>query len=699
MPSDVFYVLTVTVGDTIAAKDVLSLSMMPAAGAAVTASYTVQAGDTPSSVATGLAVEINSTAGFGAATVSATTLGANVTVAGPPAAIVASAWTGKSSLPAGTGGTLTPTNDLVSAAPMLNSTRTALAVSSSDPVFTAAVAALYAAAWGPATAQLISPPSTSAAADRYDYVLDALLASLTATQSRGLVKQSLSQALSLDAGVVDLLLEGNVSLGWPQGLLRSSNDPTQSAISDFLGGLRAAYTLPTGGSSIHIDPGVALDVSETAFTGVTWNGKLLGPTTAAYCFSVSITSTAPLTSIGPATQVTLKIDDQIVTAPLVLGESTPPSAWAPVNLTAGQIYDIALTLTGAPANAAVDLQWRLATAPNATLATIPALAFMPCGTGGAYRNLALLYRIAVLVNGFAMSASDIAYLSAHGADFAGTEPASGKSSPYSPAALAAASVADAPVLFNQWQRLDALYGLMAGLPPGNVTLFDVFTAAATAAAPTTTVGDDMVQEIVAATAWSADDLQTLVAPQGNNAGFAFTYADFRNEIRLVQLAACIAMCGKLGLTALELFALANPTGLNVGSPYQPVAQDIQHAVKARYDDATWLQVGKPLNDKLRQSSRDALVAYILYDMKDQWSTSEGAPPDADDLYGHFLIDVEMGACMETSRALFRRARPSSSSCSAACSTSSLPCRCRRSRARTSRNGTTGARTIVSGRRP
>ena len=463
------------------------------------------------------------------------------------------------------------------------------------------------------------------------------------------MKQSLSQALSLDAGVVDLLLEGNTSLGWPQGLLRSSFDPAQSAISDFLGGLRAAYTLPTGRSSVRIDPGVALDGSEPAFTGVTWNGKLLGPTTAAYCFAVSVTSTSPSTSIGPPTQVTLKIDDQIVTAPLVLGESTPPSAWTPVNLTAGQIYDIALTLTGPPDAAAIDLQWRLATAPNATLATIPALAFMPCGPLGAYRNLALLYRIAILVNGFAMSASDIAYLSAHGLDFAGTDPRNGKSSPFWPAALAAASGADAPILFNQWQRLDALYGLKAGLPPGNVTLFDVFAAAAAAAAPTATVGDDMVQQIVAATGWSTDDLQTLVAPQGNNAGFACTYADFRNEIRLVQLAACIAMCNKLRLTALELFALANPTGLNAGSPYQPVAQDIQHAVKAKYDDATWLQVGKPLNDKLRQNSRDALVAYILYDMKDQWSTSEGTPPDADDLYGYFLIDVEMGACMETSR--------------------------------------------------
>jgi hypothetical protein len=648
LPPGVSYVLTVTVGSATTVNDILSLNMTPVTGAAVTATYQVHAGDTPSSIAAGLAVAINGTAGFGAAGASATALGANINVAGPTAAIGASSWTSTSSLATGTGGPLTLANNLVCAAPMLNSTRTVLAALSPDSAFAAAVAALSAAAWGAATANLISPQPTSTAADRYEYVLGGLLASLTATQSRDLVKQSLSQALSLDAGVVDLLLEGNVSFGWPEGLLRSSIDPTQSAISDFLGGLRAAYTA-SAGQTVRIDSGVALDGSEPTFTSVTWNGKLLGPTTAAYCFAVTVSSTSPLPAIVPATQVTLKIDNQIVTAPVVFGGSSPPSAWAPVNLTAGQIYDISLTLTDPPVDAAIDLQWRLATAPNASLASIPALAFMPCAANGTYDNLALLYRIAVLINGFAMSAREIASLSLHGADFAGSDPVSGKSVPLSLALLPSASAADVPALFDQWQRLNALYGLKASLPIGNVTLFDVFAAAFASPQPGGEVSSTIAGLIVAATGWSATDIATLVRPQGNLAGFGCTDADFRNEVRLVQLAACIAMGSTLGVAAEQLFAWANPTGVTGGSPYRTVAQDIQHTVKAKYDDATWLQVGKPLNDKLRASSRNALVSYILYDMPDQWSTSKDAPPNADDLYGYFLIDVEMGTCMETSR--------------------------------------------------
>jgi len=55
---------------------------------------------------------------------------------------------------------------------------------------------------------------------------------------------------------------------------------------------------------------------------------------------------------------------------------------------------------------------------------------------------------------------------------------------------------------------------------------------------------------------------------------------------------------------------------------------------------------KPLQDQLRKLKRDALVNYII----------AANPPSlpvkmstADDLYDYFLIDVQMGSCMDTSR--------------------------------------------------
>ena len=81
-----------------------------------------------------------------------------------------------------------------------------------------------------------------------------------------------------------------------------------------------------------------------------------------------------------------------------------------------------------------------------------------------------------------------------------------------------------------------------------------------------------------------------------------------------------------------------------------VVRDIQAALKSQYSDATWVQLGKSLNDKLRQSSRDALVSYILAHARD-WELTIGNATIAtpDQLYEYFLIDVEMGTCMQTSR--------------------------------------------------
>ena len=82
------------------------------------------------------------------------------------------------------------------------------------------------------------------------------------------------------------------------------------------------------------------------------------------------------------------------------------------------------------------------------------------------------------------------------------------------------------------------------------------------------------------------------------------------------------------------------------------AEAIQNTVKAKYDDTTWVTVGKPLNDTIREASKEALIAYILANAA-SWGVK--APDDgsaitlADQLYEYFLIDVSMSPCMLTSR--------------------------------------------------
>ena len=73
---------------------------------------------------------------------------------------------------------------------------------------------------------------------------------------------------------------------------------------------------------------------------------------------------------------------------------------------------------------------------------------------------------------------------------------------------------------------------------------------------------------------------------------------------------------------------------------QVVADEIRRAVKARYDEAIWLEVAKTLSDGQRERRRAALVDYLVPRL--------GAG-DANGLYQRLLIDVEMGTCMLTSR--------------------------------------------------
>jgi peptidoglycan hydrolase-like protein with peptidoglycan-binding domain len=98
---------------------------------------------------------------------------------------------------------------------------------------------------------------------------------------------------------------------------------------------------------------------------------------------------------------------------------------------------------------------------------------------------------------------------------------------------------------------------------------------------------------------------------------------------------------QIGIPAIALIqATTNePTGITV--------RNFQSALRARYDESTWLQVLKPINDEMRGLQRDALVAYILHQMRSNPATAHIDTPDK--LFEYFLMDVQMEPCMQTSR--------------------------------------------------
>ena len=254
---------------------------------------------------------------------------------------------------------------------------------------------------------------------------------------------------------------------------------------------------------------------------------------------------------------------------------------------------------------------------------------------------------------FGIKAGELAYMASHPSDFAGVDPGSSVNVvnfdvSILPADRSNAATVDqnAPAFFNQWSRLNDIYMLRNSLPAGNVTLFDVFRTASASTNPTL-LSPNTINTVLAATGWDPSQVATLTGESTVNStaiGFGLSDSDFVNANGqqgrgLLWLQKCLVFGTRLGVSASQLFLWANQT------PDAPQANDIKNTVKAKYDDDTWLTVGKPLNDGIRERSRNGLLAYVL----NMTPIIQANITNADELYAYFLIDVQMSSCMQTSR--------------------------------------------------
>ena len=225
-----------------------------------------------------------------------------------------------------------------------------------------------------------------------------------------------------------------------------------------------------------------------------------------------------------------------------------------------------------------------------------------------------LHKAALLIRGFALKEREIVYISAHAAAFDGFDLNALSPSPSDPVNA-----------FKAWGRIADFVSLRDGLPRAEATLIDLFEL--TSAAPG---GADVLARI---TGWDA----TLVGQLVGASILAFQEADYHDERRLLVLRDCVALSRRVGVAPDKLHAWATEE-IDAAA-----ARDIVQAAKARHDDKAWLDIARPLNDTLREHQRSALVAYLVPRMR-----AQGIRTD-DDLFQHFLIDVDMSACMATSR--------------------------------------------------
>lgn len=343
-----------------------------------------------------------------------------------------------------------------------------------------------------------------------------------------------------------------------------------------------------------------------------WTGYLIPPADGYYTFvaTVATSETEPALLLLDGAKIKFEIQQE-----------DPSNVWStdpdrPVKLKGGHLYWFVVpTSINEPSH---PLQWKTGISPRSA---IPSASLLPdysaLGTGKIFDKLK---KAALLINGFGLNAEEVSYFQANAADFADDQ---GNAFDLNAISL------------GHWRRLQAYASLRKGFPKTESTLLDLFKWAAQA-----TDASKLSVKIAEVTQWKSERIaQCLTA---SHFGLERPEA-FRNEINLIKLKSALAVADKIQMDLDRLFQWAKP--ISKFWDCLAISEDIRKAVRARYDQTEWEQVVKPLNNLLRENQKQALISYLLV----QKDLIDWGVVDADSLFEFFLIDVQMDACMETSR--------------------------------------------------
>jgi hypothetical protein len=146
---------------------------------------------------------------------------------------------------------------------------------------------------------------------------------------------------------------------------------------------------------------------------------------------------------------------------------------------------------------------------------------------------------------------------------------------------------------------------------------------------------DKKSMLLSLTRWEEASLDALLGR------FSKNHADLKDLSTFCRIYDAYSWVKKLGIPAFALITAAT------NDPSPDTIRQFQGALRARYEENDWLSVIRPINDEMRGLQRDALVAYILHQMRSNDDTAHIDTPEK--LFEYFLMDVEMEPCMQTSR--------------------------------------------------
>lgn len=132
--------------------------------------------------------------------------------------------------------------------------------------------------------------------------------------------------------------------------------------------------------------------------------------------------------------------------------------------------------------------------------------------------------------------------------------------------------------------------------------------------------------------WNDTDLATVLTH------FTLTRNDLSKLSVMKKIVRAMQLITTIGYPA----SLSKPW--ITANPAFTLITDIKKTIRQNITEAAWLETMPTVSDPLRNKVRDALVSFILHYKK---PSPEINTPDK--LYEYFLVDVEMDACMKTSR--------------------------------------------------
>lgn len=192
--------------------------------------------------------------------------------------------------------------------------------------------------------------------------------------------------------------------------------------------------------------------------------------------------------------------------------------------------------------------------------------------------------------------------------------------------------------FPQWLQLEAFYRLKKELRAKALSLVEFLRwsnkTIDTDSIPTLTT------QITRLTGWEETEVDKFLKPKHFNLSHP---EHFRNEQNLLKLQKTLKVVHQIGLDIDQLFKWGEPP--NDFGQAKKISGAIREAIRARYQQDEWEEAIKDVHNQRRENQKQALIAYLLA----QPVLLEWGVRDADSLFEFFLIDVQMDACMETSR--------------------------------------------------